>query len=71
MTRAFSGAQARELRKDAELRIERVAIDIDRSVYAMLSYENNRSTPPAAILAALADLYGCAIDDFFAAVPGE
>jgi hypothetical protein len=64
MPRIFSGAHARQKRLDAGLRAEFVALMVDRSWYSIREYETGRVTPSTPILCALADLYGCAVDDF-------
>ena len=65
MPRKFSGAACRAKRVAAGLRPEYVALQIHRTHYAVSSYELDRCVPSTTILAAMADLYGCAIDDFF------
>lgn len=65
MPRVYSGTRARDMRKAGGSRVEHVAIHLNRSVYTVLEYEHGRVIPPTAVLAALADLYGCPIDAFF------
>ncbi len=65
MSRTYSGTRTRAMRKAAGSRVEHVAIHLDRSVYTVLEYEHGRVIPPTTVLASLADLYGCSIDDFF------
>lgn len=63
MPRKFSGAHARNQRERAGMRPESVALEIGRSWYSIAEYERGRVTPSTDALIALADLYGCAVDD--------
>ena len=65
MRRVFSGARSRQLRVNAGLRTEAVAMHIGRSWYSVTEYEKGRVTPSTPTLVAMADLYGCTIDAFF------
>jgi len=63
MPRRFSGAHSRQKRLDVGLRAEKVALEIGRSWYSIKEYEHGRVVPSTSVLIALADLYGCAVDD--------
>lgn len=63
MPRKFSGALSRQRRLSAGLRPESVALSIGRSWYSVREYETGRVIPSTPVLLALADLYGCAVDD--------
>lgn len=63
MPRKFSGARCRQLRHDAGLRAENVAIAINRSYYSIVEYEYGRAIPSVPVLIALADFYDCPVDD--------
>lgn len=67
MARRFSGDRLTQLRTNAGLRREHVAVAVDRSVFAVRSYERGDVCPPADVLAALADVLGCRVDDLFVA----
>lgn len=68
MPRSFSGQRLRHARLRAGLKPERLAMLVDRSVYTIHEYEWGRSLPSVPALAALSDVLGCPIDDFFEAV---
>lgn len=65
MHRVFSGARSRQLRVNAGLRTEAVAIHVHRSWYSIAEYERGRVIPSTPVLVALADLYDCTLDAFF------
>jgi len=66
MARKFSGRQLRDARLAAGLKIEHLALRIDRSVFTISQYERGHVQPPAGILGAIADALGCTVDDLYA-----
>lgn len=60
----------RRWRRSASFTVEQVAVQIGRGYTTVIGYERGVITPPANVLANLAALYGCKIDDFFAAPVG-
>ena len=66
MARHFHGPHLRRLRTTADLRREHVAVAISRSSNAIAGYERGTVQPSVATLAALGDLFGCSMDEFFA-----
>lgn len=71
MARMFSGRRARDRRDAAGVPVELAALTVQRSAYSVHEYEMGRVTPPTPVLAQLADLYGCTIDDFFEVVTAD
>jgi transcriptional regulator with XRE-family HTH domain len=65
MSRQFSGTRLRAARIAAGLKPEQLALRIDRSVYSIHQYERDAVSPPAPVLGALAEAFGCTIDDLF------
>lgn len=65
MPRILSGDRLREARTVRDVPIERLALDVHRSASTIVDYERGRVTPPANVLAALADALGCSLDDFY------
>lgn len=63
MARSFSGRRLRDARIAAGKRPERLALDVDRSVYSINEYETERVTPPLSVALKLAAALGCALDD--------
>ena len=63
MPRRFSGARCRQKRHDAGLRAETVAVAIDRSYHSVCEYEYGRVIPSLTTAIALADFFGCPLDD--------
>ena len=71
MQQQFSPRRLREAREAAGHRREAIAVQVDRSYETVAAYELGRVMPPAPILAQLAGLYGCRVDDFFELVLHE
>ncbi|MGW5743830.1 helix-turn-helix domain-containing protein [Amycolatopsis sp. NPDC003861] len=65
MARQFSGRRLRDERTAAGLTPEHLAIRIDRSVFAVHSYERGAANPSVAVLARLADVLDCPTDALF------
>jgi transcriptional regulator with XRE-family HTH domain len=65
MVRKFSGPSLRAARLRAGLKAERLALLIDRSVYAVHQYESGRCAPTAAVLGELSIALSTTIDSFF------
>ena len=63
--RTFSGTRLRQQREAAGKRRESVAIEVDRSYASIIAYESGRAAPPAKIVGALADSFGCPVDAFY------
>lgn len=66
MARMFSGQRLREVRLAAGQSPERLALNIERSVYSVHEYERGRARPSANVLGALADALACPVDALFA-----
>jgi DNA-binding XRE family transcriptional regulator len=64
-TRSFSGTRLRALRIERGLKPERLAMLVDRSVWAVHGYERGIGAPSADVIGALADVLDCAIDDLY------
>lgn len=62
---AFSGEALRRRRQSAQIRPERIAVEINRSVESIRSYESGRVDPPARVVARLAAALGCEPADLF------
>jgi transcriptional regulator with XRE-family HTH domain len=61
----FDGKKLATIRKRSRLRVEHVAVAIDRSVASVHFYESGRIDPPASIVAMLADVLGIAAGELF------
>jgi transcriptional regulator with XRE-family HTH domain len=61
----FSGEVLRARRHAAGIKPELLAVKVDRSLPSLFHYEQNRTDPPASIVAALADALGCHPGDLF------
>jgi len=67
----FNGTKLRELREQAGLTREHVAIAIGRSAETVGLYERGKVMPPASLVAAMADELGCPAGDLFTRVALE
>lgn len=65
MARYFSGQRLRQARTGAGLSAERLAADINRSIFSVRSYESGRIHPSVETLAAIADTLDIATDSLF------
>jgi len=65
MPRQFSGPALRHARLAAGLSPERLAVDVDRSVWSIQSYELGRAQPSVPALAQLATALDVPIDALF------
>lgn len=65
MARRFSPSRLREHREARGLRREHIAIAIGRGARMVEMYEAGGVVPPTAIVTALADTFGVAVDDLF------
>ena len=54
----FSGGALRARRQAVGIRPELLAVKVDRSLPSLFHYEQNRTDPPASVVAALADALG-------------
>jgi transcriptional regulator with XRE-family HTH domain len=61
----FSGAALRARRQQLNIRPERMAVQVDRSLAAIAQDEKNTTDPPASVVCALADALGCHPGDLF------
>jgi hypothetical protein len=61
----FSPARLRQVRRNAGIRPEVVAIATDRSVYAVASWERGLASPSADTIATLATVLACEPNDLF------
>ncbi|MFE9003243.1 helix-turn-helix transcriptional regulator [Streptomyces sp. NPDC007875] len=61
--RRFSGHRLREARLAAELSPERLALQVERSVYSIHEYERGRVIPPIHVITRLAASVGCSLED--------
>lgn len=66
MAKVFSGPSLRRARIAEGLRPEQLALSIERSVYSIHGYELGRICPPVDVLANIADILHCDINDFLA-----
>lgn len=66
-SRTFSPRRLVASRRGAGMTREQVAVAIARSWTSVKQYERGVVIPPAPVLARLADVLGCTIDDFFEA----
>jgi transcriptional regulator with XRE-family HTH domain len=66
---SVSPRRLRSAREYAHLSREQVAVAVCRSFPTIVSYERGTILPPADMLAALAELYGCDVRDFYADEP--
>ena len=67
--RVFDHAGVRERRNALGLTAEQVAAHIRRTKGQVDNLETGRSQPSVHVLAALADLYGCCLDELFTDEP--
>jgi transcriptional regulator with XRE-family HTH domain len=65
MSRRFSGARLRAQREYAGVRLEQLALTIDRSASSVGQYERGHVVPSVVTLAAIADALDCPVDAFF------
>lgn len=63
----FDGSRLRQARKNAGLRVEHVAVRINRSATSITLYESGKVDPPASVVARLADVCGVEVGDLFSA----
>lgn len=66
MARSFSGRRLRETRIAAGLSPERLALEIERSVYSVHEYERGRVRPPVDVLCRIAAALDCDLDTLLA-----
>lgn len=69
--RRFSGRQLRERRIAAGLRIEHIAVHVNRTAQLVQALEAGRANPSIEVLAGCADLLRCATDDLFESTPAS
>lgn len=64
-TRVFSSERLKAERKRAGYTRADVAVAVCRSWGAIYQFETGLLTPGAAVIVAMADLFGCSIDSFY------
>lgn len=59
MALVFDGMEFRRLRKEAGIRVEAMAVALDRSAATIRFYEQGRSEPTVAMVGTIAGVLGC------------
>jgi transcriptional regulator with XRE-family HTH domain len=66
----FSHARMKRARERAGITRAEAAAAVRKSLHTVADYEIARRTPTVSTIGALADFYGCTVDDFYSAASG-
>jgi hypothetical protein len=71
MATRFSPGNLRALIGASDKKIEEIALETDRSFYALRAYLHGHCEPPSLIIGRLADALGCNVSDLFEQVDDD
>lgn len=65
----FSGQRLLELRTAANIKRERLAVDVDRSFSSIVKWERGENTPTVADVGRIAEALGVGVEELFDDLP--